>query len=370
MSILALERSGQSLDRVERAFFHLVGTASGDEIEAIQREIQPRLAREYSEMLLDDALFARVEAVHARVAGLDPEAARLVERRWLAFKRAGAGLPAAAKQRLAESPNGWRGSARASRRMCWATKRPLRWCWSRPPISRACRPLRSPPPRGRRGARPSRGRGRSRCHAPPSSRSCILGAARPARKIWRVFVDPRRSASATMRRDERDGGAARRLARLLGYASFADYKLADTMARAPAAALDLMDRVWAPARAAAREEAKALQAMIAEDGGNFELKPWDWRYYAEKRRQALYDFDEARSAPICRSRTSSPPPSTSPAACSGPFLRGAVRRRLAASRRARLRGEGRERPSCRVVHRRFLRTAGETQRRLDVGVAR
>ena len=100
--ILALERSGDALDRVERVFFHLVGAASGDEIEAIQRDIQPRLAREYPQMLLDDALFARVDAVHSARAGLDAEATRLVERRWLAFKRAGAGLPADDKRRLSE----------------------------------------------------------------------------------------------------------------------------------------------------------------------------------------------------------------------------------------------------------------------------
>ena len=81
-------------------------------------------------------------------------------------------------------------------------------------------------------------------------------------------------------------------ARLLGYATFADYRLADTMAKTPAAALGLLRQVWAPARAQALRDAEALQAMIAAEGGNFELKPWDWRYYQEKRRQALYDFDE------------------------------------------------------------------------------
>ena len=80
---------------------------------------------------------------------------------------------------------------------------------------------------------------------------------------------------------------------MLGYASFADYKLDDTMAGKPGAAMDLLHRVWTPARAAALDEGKALQQMIADEGGNFELKPWDWRYYAEKRRQALYDFDES-----------------------------------------------------------------------------
>ena len=86
-------------------------------------------------------------------------------------------------------------------------------------------------------------------------------------------------------------------ARLLGFASFAAFRLADSMAKTPQAALELMRRVWAPARAQALREAEALQAMIAAEGGNFELKPWDWRYYAEKRRKALYDVDQSEVRP-------------------------------------------------------------------------
>ena len=292
--ILALERSGQSLDRVERAFFHLVGTASGDEIEAIQREIQPRLAREYSEMLLDDALFARVEAVHARVAGLDPEAARLVERRWLAFKRAGAGLPAAAKQRLAEIAERLAGLGASFSQNVLGDEKAYALV-----LEQAADLEGLPASSVASAAAAAEERGRPGAWAITLSRSSVepflqFSARRDLREqVWRAFVN--RGAG------ERDNAPVMtetvalraELAALLGYASFADYKLADTMARAPQAALDLMDRVWEPARAAASVEAKALQAMIAEDGGNFELKPWDWRYYAEKRRQALYDFDES-----------------------------------------------------------------------------
>jgi peptidyl-dipeptidase Dcp len=86
-------------------------------------------------------------------------------------------------------------------------------------------------------------------------------------------------------------------ARLLGFPNFAAFRLADSMAKTPQAALDLMRRVWAPARAQALREAEALQETIAAEGGNFELKPWDWRYYAEKRRKALYDVDQSEVAP-------------------------------------------------------------------------
>ena len=86
-------------------------------------------------------------------------------------------------------------------------------------------------------------------------------------------------------------------ARLLGYKSYADYKLADSMAGTPAKARALLDQVWGPARRRALEEAKDLAALIAEEGANFKLAAWDWRYYAEKLREQRYAFDEAALKP-------------------------------------------------------------------------
>ena len=86
-------------------------------------------------------------------------------------------------------------------------------------------------------------------------------------------------------------------ASLLGYENYAAYKLADSMAGTPARARALLAKVWAPARKRAREERDALQALAAEDGGNFPLAPWDWRYYAEKLRQRRYNFDEEMLKP-------------------------------------------------------------------------
>jgi peptidyl-dipeptidase Dcp len=86
-------------------------------------------------------------------------------------------------------------------------------------------------------------------------------------------------------------------ARLLGHESFAHFRLADTMAKTPQAALDLLHSVWAPAHARALREEAALQAIAASEGGNFEIAPWDWRYYAEKRRKAEFDIDEGEIKP-------------------------------------------------------------------------
>jgi peptidyl-dipeptidase Dcp len=86
-------------------------------------------------------------------------------------------------------------------------------------------------------------------------------------------------------------------ARLLGFKSYAHFRLDHTMAKTPEAALNLLHSVWKPARAQALREGAALQAIVAEEGGNFDLAPWDWRYYAEKRRKALFDLDEGETKP-------------------------------------------------------------------------
>jgi peptidyl-dipeptidase Dcp len=293
-TVLGLERAGRALDRVERVFFHLVGAASTDEIEAMQREIQPRLAREYADMLLDEALFSRLDAVHAAREELEPEARRLVERRWLAFQRAGAGLPADKKKRLAEIAERLAALGAAFSQNVLGDEKAFALMLASEadleglPASAIAAAAAAAAERGEAGK-----------WAITLSRSSVepflqFSARRDLREqVWRAFVN--RGAGVRDNAPVMNETVALRaeLAALLGYASFADYKLADTMAGAPSAALDLLHRVWTPARAAAEAEAKALQAMIADEGGNFELKAWDWLYYAEKRRQALYDFDES-----------------------------------------------------------------------------
>ncbi len=86
-------------------------------------------------------------------------------------------------------------------------------------------------------------------------------------------------------------------ARLLGFPDFAHYRLDDAMAKTPAAVRELLDTVWARARQKALADRDAMQELVAEDGGNFKLAAWDWRYFAEKLRQRRCDFDEMTIKP-------------------------------------------------------------------------
>src|SRR6202035_529019 len=80
---------------------------------------------------------------------------------------------------------------------------------------------------------------------------------------------------------------------LLGYPTFAAYRLEDSMAKTPEAVRGLLERVWKPARERTLRDRDALQGLIVKEGGNFALAPWDWRYYAEKLRQVRANFDDA-----------------------------------------------------------------------------
>ena len=84
---------------------------------------------------------------------------------------------------------------------------------------------------------------------------------------------------------------------MLGYDSFADFKLETEMAKTPQAVRKLLMDVWGPARARAEADAEILTGMMQADGINGDLEPWDWRYYAEKRRKAEHDLDEAALKP-------------------------------------------------------------------------
>src|SRR5258708_8346715 len=90
----------------------------------------------------------------------------------------------------------------------------------------------------------------------------------------------------------REGGR-----KIMGFVTFAAYRLEDSMAKTPEAVRGLLERVWKPARARALADRDALQGLIAEEGGNFALAPWDWRYYAEKLRQRRANFDDPAIKP-------------------------------------------------------------------------
>ncbi len=300
-TIEAMERSGRALDRVAKVFFNLAGAETNDELEAIERAIAPVLSRHASDTYLNDELFRRIDALKANEAalGLTPEQARALSRTHLDFTRAGAGLAPEAKARLAAIGERLAALSAAFGQNVLADERawtlwldegdldglPDFWVAS--------------------AARLAAERGHPGRYAVTLARSSVepflqFSARRDLRETaFRAWAARGENGGATDNRAI--AGEMVRLraerAKLLGYESHAHYRLADAMAKTSSAALDLLESVWTPAAAAGRREAEALQAIVAHEGGNFRVAPWDWRYLAEKRRKAEYDFDESATKP-------------------------------------------------------------------------
>jgi peptidyl-dipeptidase Dcp len=300
-TVEALERSGRLLDRVSRVFFNLDASNTDDAIEAIARDYAPRLAQHQIRIALDPALFARIADLHARRAslGLDPDQLRLIERYYLRFVRSGALLDPEQKERMAAiserlaSLHTLFGQNVLHDERDWQLVLNETDLDGLPGFARAA------------AAQAAEERGMAGRYAVTLSRSAVepfltFSSRRDLRRaLWEAWTARgARSGASDNAPIIREILALRaEQARLLGYENFADYRLDDTMAKTSAAAERLLLQVWEPAKAKARGERAALEAVARDEGLNEPIEPWDWRYYAEKVREARYDLEEADIKP-------------------------------------------------------------------------
>ncbi len=291
-TVAALERSGRGLRRVAALFFNLCGTDTNATLQAIERELAPVLARHWNDLYQDPRLFARLDTVRTQAAPPEgSEAARVLERYHTAFVRSGAHLDEAARQRLAAIAGRLATLGTSFAQNLLADEQAYTLVLDGeadlaglPDFVRAA------------AASAAEARGLEGRHVVTLARSSIepflvFSSRRDLRETaYRAWLARGENGGATDNRAIIKETIALRAerARLLGFDTFAHYRLADSMAKTPEAALDLLHTVWPRARRKAEADAAALQAMIAAEGGNFDLAAWDWRHYAEKRRQAEF----------------------------------------------------------------------------------
>ncbi len=301
-TIEALERAGRALSRVGGVFYNLAGAHTNDELQAIEREMSPITSRHWSAIMMNADLFARVEQVYERrsVSGLDPEQLRLLERSYKGFVRSGARLAGADKTRLAAI------NERLAALGTQFSQNVLKDESSYALILDDEAQLAGLPPFLRAAmARAAADRGHEGKHAVTLSRSIIEPFL-----TFSTRRDLREQAfTAWNRRGENGGDSDNRAivaemvelraekARLLGFPTFAHFKLDDCMAKTPENVRELLELVWQPAKARAAREAADLAALAQSEGENGPIRPWDWRHYAEKVRQKNYAFDEAELKP-------------------------------------------------------------------------
>jgi peptidyl-dipeptidase Dcp len=301
-TIETLELSGHSLRLVAAVFFNLTGAHTNEALQEIEREIAPMLARHRNWIYQNEAVFGRINRLWERRRSLDlsPEQMRVLERYRTAFIRHGAALDPDSRRRIGEISERLAALGTRFSQNVLADESSFRL------VLEGEADLAGLPDFVRQAAAKAAvdhdlpGR-----HVITLSRSSIepflqFSGRRDLREaVWRAWTT----------RGERDGPTDNRAiaaemvalraerARLLGFASFAHFRLDDTMAETPEAALDLLMTVWRPARAQALRERTALQAIVQAERGNFDIAPWDWRHYSEKRRIAEFDISESEVKP-------------------------------------------------------------------------
>jgi peptidyl-dipeptidase Dcp len=301
-TIAALDQGGRAMVRLSGVFHNLAAAHTSPALQAVEREFAPRFAAAQAAIRLDERLFARIDALYRQRAelGLDAEPLRMLERTWLDFMFSGAALAADARRRVAEIDERLATLYTRFRQNLLAAEA----AWTL--VLRTNDDLAGLPDDLRTAARAAaRERGMPDAWVITLSRSLVVPFL-----TYSDRRDLRRQAFvAWTQRGGSDGPHDNRpiakeivalrheLAQLHGQASFAEFALADRMARTPAAVADLLRRVWEPAKAKATAERAALQAAADARGDDVVIEPWDWRYYAEKVRAEKYAFDAAALAP-------------------------------------------------------------------------
>jgi peptidyl-dipeptidase Dcp len=303
-TVAALDRSGCLLTRISLLFENLASSETSPALQAVEREMAQPLAAHANAIHLDAALFARIDRVHAmrERCGLNPEQTRLVERIHLDFVRAGATLADDKRERYAAVTEELATLTTAFAQNVLADEAAYQL------VLDGEADLAGLPAFVRDAAKASAvERGLPDKHVITLSRSLIapfltFSSRRDLRerafRAWTArgegTLDPARgnlsliTAIMTLRLEQ---------AQLLGYRCYADYALADTMAQGTGAVRALLDQVWTPARSRMGLERARLQAIAEREDPGTVVEAWDWRYYAEKVRQAEFALDDAALKP-------------------------------------------------------------------------
>ena len=300
-TIEAMERTGAALDRAMTYFGIWGSNLSTPEFRELQGDISPMLAAYQSKVTQNAKLFARIKALHDDQANLklNPHQARLLKLVYDRFQLNGAELEgekreryAAINKELAELHTKFGNNLLADEEG-WVTYLTAKQLGGLPASYVAS------------AKAAAEGLGKPGLYAVTNTRSSMdpfltYSTERKLREqVWRNYYARGDNG------DEHDNNAViaqilklrHERVGLLGYKTYADWQLQDNMAPSPAAATELMEAVWRPAVARAKEEIADMQALATAEGAKITIEPWDYRFYAEKVRKAKYDLDSEEVKP-------------------------------------------------------------------------
>ena len=301
-TIVELERSGKTLDKVSAVFFNLLGSNTSDEMDALAMKISPTLSSHRDSILLNKDLFSRIKSVYEQKDSLEltTEQERLLDQTHKSFVRNGANLTDSEMNRLVQI------NSSLSTLSVQFDQNVLKETNGFSLIIENEDELDGLP-------------------AEEIRQAALLAESEGHEGKW-VFKPTRVSMypfltystqrelreqlyNSYIQRGDNDNEfdnkslivemlkLRKEKAKLMGFESHADYVLDDTMAKQTSRVDDLLEQIWEPGIARAKSEAEEMQNLITQEGGNFELAAWDWWHYAEKIRQSKYDFSEEEVKP-------------------------------------------------------------------------
>jgi peptidyl-dipeptidase Dcp len=300
-TVARLDACGRLFARIDGAFHNLCASETSDALQAAQRDLAQPMAAHSNAIYLNERLFARLDDLHGRRAalGLSPEQQRLLEQLHSDFVRAGARLQGADRERFATVNERLAALMTAFGQNVLADEAAFRLTLATEAD------MAGLPAFVRDAAR--------QAAADRGLSGAVITLSRSLIVPFLTFSERRDLREAAWRawttRGEHDGPTDNRdvireilelraeQSALLGYASFADYALANTMARTQGAVMRLLDDVWARALPALERERAELMAQMKAQGVTHPIEPWDWRYWAEQVRQREYAIDDAEVKP-------------------------------------------------------------------------
>ncbi len=298
-TFVALEKSGQTLNRVYGVFSMLTGANTNPELQAVEEEMAPQMAALDNAIYLNDKLFERVKVVYNQLdeLELDAESRRLVEYYYEQFELAGANLSAEAKEKMRKlNEEGALLSAQYANRLLAAAKKGALKIGDKARLA---------------------GLSESEMEALKQEEDgqtvYVLPLHNTTQHPMLASLDNRETRrtlfeKSLMRAQQGDENDTRDIikrmamiraeqAQLLGFKNYAEWNLKDQMAKTPEVANQFMADLVPATVEKAQKEAEAIQQVIEKEGGDFKLQPYDWNYYSEKVRKAKYDLDENEIKP-------------------------------------------------------------------------
>lgn len=301
-TIAALDRSGQLLRRVSAVFYGLNSANTNDEMQALSRELSPLLSKHSDDISLNPQLFQRVKAVYDKrdALKLDPEQRMLLEETYRDFVRGGANLPEDKQARLRELNN------EISMLQLTFGQNMLKETNDFQLVIDKKEDLAGLPDNLVANAAATAqaagmdGKWVFTLQNPSVMPFLQYAANRDLREqIFKGYINRGNNNNDADNKEVVKKLVAARLekAKLMGEKDYAAFALADRMAGNESNVYKLLDEVWAPALAKAKDELKDIQAEIKKEGNSFEAEGWDWRYYFEKAKTAKFNIDENEVRP-------------------------------------------------------------------------